>query len=93
MRPLSFGDLEGASTDLTDGACDERGDAEAAEATEAPEFAAAMMGCGELRVQVRWAMETESRSGFLVSRRAGSPGTTICKGQVEAWAGEARRAV
>ncbi len=80
MRPLSFGDLEGASTDLRDGVCDECGDLEAAEATDAPEWAAAMMGCGELGVQVGWVMATGARSSFLVSRKAGSPGTTICKG-------------
>jgi len=75
LRPLSFGDLEGASTDLRDGVCDECGDLEAAEATDAPELAAAMMG-----VQIDWVMETGARSSFLVSRKAGSPGTTICKG-------------
>lgn len=36
--PFSFGDLEGASTDLIEGGCDERGEVRAeADATELPE--------------------------------------------------------
>jgi hypothetical protein len=85
FRPFSFGDLEGASTDLIDGGCDERGEADA---TEAPEFAA-MMGGGWFGVQVCVVMATGPKSGLLALRKAGGPGMTLMQGLVRARAGGA----
>jgi hypothetical protein len=95
FRPFILGDLVGASTDLIDGGCEDRGEIRGealgeADATECPEDV--MMGndrrvelwaCGLANsVQMPWLIGNEVQEKFAGVKRAGSPGALMMQGLV-----------